>query len=148
MSLLMASDRGLSIRRRFLHIKDNSSMLTKLSYGVPQGCVLGPILITVYMLALGTRSEKSNADDLHVQKEKQLLWKNLARLKTLETWMSFLAACEALVLGLICWTKARPPLRHRSPGFKGLICACKLLTHSKVIQIQVMKNSPFYYFGI
>uniref|UniRef100_A0A3Q3MS83 Reverse transcriptase domain-containing protein n=1 Tax=Mastacembelus armatus TaxID=205130 RepID=A0A3Q3MS83_9TELE len=43
----------LSDRFQFVHVHDEPSTQTKVSYGVPQGSVLGPILFTLYMLPLG-----------------------------------------------------------------------------------------------
>uniref|UniRef100_A0A3Q3LPB9 Reverse transcriptase domain-containing protein n=1 Tax=Mastacembelus armatus TaxID=205130 RepID=A0A3Q3LPB9_9TELE len=43
----------LSDRFQFVHVQDEPSTRTKVSYGVPQGSVLGLILFTLYMLPLG-----------------------------------------------------------------------------------------------
>ena len=38
----------LTDRYQSVHIKDNSSEYTKLNFGVPQGSVLGPLLLSDY----------------------------------------------------------------------------------------------------
>jgi len=43
----------LSDRLQFVLINKESSSHTRVSHGVPQGYVLGPILFTLYMLPLG-----------------------------------------------------------------------------------------------
>uniref|UniRef100_A0A3Q3F3D0 Reverse transcriptase domain-containing protein n=1 Tax=Labrus bergylta TaxID=56723 RepID=A0A3Q3F3D0_9LABR len=89
----------LSDRSQFVHVNDKSSMHTKVSHGVPQGSVLGPILFTLYMLPLGNIMRKHSiqfhcyADDtqLYVSMKPggtSQLCKLETCLKDVRTWMT------------------------------------------------------------
>ena len=89
----------LSDRFQFVHVNDESSVHSKVNYGVPQGSVLGPILFTLYMLPLGNiiRNHSVNfhcyADDSQLYlsikpDETNQLAKLQACLKDLKTWMT------------------------------------------------------------
>ncbi|KAK2872069.1 hypothetical protein Q8A73_024565, partial [Channa argus] len=89
----------LSDRFQFVHVNDESSMHTKVSYGVPQGSVLGPILFTLYMSPLGNIIRKHSinfhcyADDTQLYlsmepDENNQLIKLQACLQDIKAWMS------------------------------------------------------------
>ena len=44
---------NLSNRMCRVSVKNHTSSISKLRYGVPQGSILGPILFSIYMLSLG-----------------------------------------------------------------------------------------------
>ncbi|XP_051234107.1 galanin receptor type 1b isoform X2 [Dicentrarchus labrax] len=95
----------LSDRTQFVHVNDESSINTKVSHGVPQGSVLGPILFTLYMLPLGNiiRNHSINfhcyADDTQLYlsikpNEINQLSKLQTCLKDIKSWMT----CNFLML--------------------------------------------------
>uniref|UniRef100_A0AAQ6IH18 Reverse transcriptase domain-containing protein n=1 Tax=Anabas testudineus TaxID=64144 RepID=A0AAQ6IH18_ANATE len=89
----------LSDRFQFVHVNDESSMHSKVSYGVPQGSVLGPILFTLYMSPLGNIIRKHSinfhcyADDTQLYLsmkpgETNQLVKLQECLKDIKAWMT------------------------------------------------------------
>uniref|UniRef100_A0A669EZ97 Reverse transcriptase domain-containing protein n=1 Tax=Oreochromis niloticus TaxID=8128 RepID=A0A669EZ97_ORENI len=89
----------LSNRLQFVQVNGESSSHTKVSYGVPQGSVLGPILFTLYMLPLGSiiRRHSINfhcyADDTQLYlsmkpSNTHQLVKLQECLKDIKTWMA------------------------------------------------------------
>ena len=95
----------LSDRSQFVHVKDESSINTTVSHGVPQGSVLEPILFTLYMLPLGNiiRNHFINfhcyADDTQLDlsikpDEINQLSKLQTCLKDIKSWM----CCNFLML--------------------------------------------------
>ena len=95
----------LSDRSQFVHVNNEPSACTSVSYGVPQGSVLGPILFTLYMLPLGNIIRKHSvnfhcyADDTQLYlsfrpDETNQLEKLKACLKDIKSWMT----CNFLLL--------------------------------------------------
>ena len=95
----------LSDRTQFVHVNNKSSMYTKVSYGVPQGSVLGPVLFILYMLPLGNIIRKHDihfhcyADDTQLYlsfkpNDTNKLTKLQACLKDIKLWMT----CNFLLL--------------------------------------------------
>ena len=89
----------LSDRFQFVHVHNESSLRTKVCFGVPQGSVLRPILFTLYMLLLGDiiRNHSVNfhcyADDTQLYlsmkpEETNQLTKLQNCLKDIKPWMS------------------------------------------------------------
>uniref|UniRef100_A0A3Q3MWN2 Reverse transcriptase domain-containing protein n=1 Tax=Mastacembelus armatus TaxID=205130 RepID=A0A3Q3MWN2_9TELE len=89
----------LSDRFQFVHVHDEPSTRTKVSYGVPQGSVLGQILFTLYMLPLGYVIRKHSinyhcyADDTQLYLSIKAVNTNQltrlqARLTDIKAWMT------------------------------------------------------------
>uniref|UniRef100_A0A3B3B7H9 Reverse transcriptase domain-containing protein n=1 Tax=Oryzias melastigma TaxID=30732 RepID=A0A3B3B7H9_ORYME len=89
----------LSDRYQFVNVNGQSSHCTRVSYGVPQGSVLGPILFTLYMLPLGNIIRKHSinfhcyADDTQLYlsikpDQNDHLEKLNSCIRDIKTWMT------------------------------------------------------------
>uniref|UniRef100_A0A3B3CXG6 Reverse transcriptase domain-containing protein n=1 Tax=Oryzias melastigma TaxID=30732 RepID=A0A3B3CXG6_ORYME len=89
----------LSDRHQFVNVNGQSSHCTRVSYGVPQGSVLGPILFTLYMLPLGNIIRKHSinfhcyADDTQLYlsikpDQNDHLEKLNSCIRDIKTWMT------------------------------------------------------------
>ena len=93
----------LTDRYQSVHIKDNSSEYTKLNFGVPQGSVLGPLLLSYYTKPIRAITAKYNLK-IHLYADDTQLYVSF-RFSSCTEAIAALCRVEACINEIQTWMK-------------------------------------------